>query len=168
MFIWRLAFSLCSWLVCLPVVHAGKSDPCQDRATSVLVDLNRGRLYLCEDSKTVAKYRVALGQGGVDKRVEGDKKTPVGTYSLGNGRASSEYYRFLSVGYPTSQQKKQGYTGSAIGIHGPKKGFERWGRLNSRVNWTHGCIAVATHRVIVEIENWVRDQGVRKIHLVND
>ena len=58
-------------------------------------------------------------------------------------------------------------TGSAIGIHGPKKGFERWGRLNSRVNWTHGCIAVATHREIEEIENWFVT-GCTQIHLVND
>jgi len=166
MSILRFSFSLCFWFLCIPVVYAGNAQPCEDHGTSVVVDLERGRLWLCEDSETVSKYRVALGQGGVGKRIRGDKKTPVGTYSLGNGRASSEYYRFLPVGYPTSQQKTQGYTGSAIGIHGPKSGFERWGRLNSRVNWTHGCIAVATHREIDEIETWVRDHSARKIHLV--
>jgi L,D-peptidoglycan transpeptidase YkuD (ErfK/YbiS/YcfS/YnhG family) len=160
-----LPFFILLWF-CSSSAHARPTAACEDRGTSVVIDLDRSILWLCEEGSSQGRYRVALGQGGLDKRREGDKKTPVGTYSLGSGRASSDYYRFLSVGYPTSKQKTQGYTGSAIGIHGPKKGFERWGFLNSRVNWTHGCIAVASHQDIDEIEAWVRTLDRRVVHLV--
>jgi L,D-peptidoglycan transpeptidase YkuD (ErfK/YbiS/YcfS/YnhG family) len=147
---------------------AARSSPCEGRGTSVVVDLDRSRLWLCDEGEGVRSYRVAFGRAGVGKRKKGDEKTPVGTYSLGQGRASGAgFHRFLDVGYPTSSQIQAGYTGSAIGIHGPKDGWAWLGPLGVVKNWTAGCVAVASRRQIESIESWVRAESVRTVHLVS-
>jgi L,D-peptidoglycan transpeptidase YkuD (ErfK/YbiS/YcfS/YnhG family) len=156
------------WCLSTAAMALGSSgSPCTDRGTSVVIDLDRSRLWLCEAGVSVGRYRVALGQGGIAKRKRGDKKTPVGTYSLRPGRSSPKYHRFLAVGYPTARQRAQGYTGSAIGIHGPKRGLGWLGPLGSMVDWTLGCIAVSTDAQIEAIEAWVNTSGARKVHLVS-
>jgi murein L,D-transpeptidase YafK len=51
---------------------------------------------------------------------------------------------------------QQGYTGSGIGLHGPRRGYTWLGRLNARVDWTRGCIALASDREIDALARWVR------------
>jgi hypothetical protein len=57
--------------------------------------------------------------GGIGKRTAGDSCTPLGTYPLGQPNRSTQYYIAISVGYPTREQVKRGYTGKDIAIHGP-------------------------------------------------
>jgi len=150
---------------CTPA-QASPSQQCHGSETSITIDLDRSRLHLCEEGISRKQYRVALGQSGIAKRKRGDKKTPIGTYRLGTGRHSPKYHRFIPIGYPTSSQRAQGYTGSAIGIHGPKRNFRWLGPLGTMVNWTLGCIAVSTDPQIEEIEAWAKEAGVRSVHLI--
>jgi len=129
---------------------------CKDLKTQVLVDTESKRMFLCSEGRADGIYKVALGKRGVGKRRKGDKKTPLGKYWLGNPRPSNAGVRtFIQVGYPTLVQQQKGYTGGSIGIHGPS----RDGRLRS----TLGCIAVATHDEIDEIEMWVKENRVKKV-----
>ena len=90
------------------------------------------------------------------KRKKGDKKTPLGKYYLSPPRPSVSGVRtFIHVGYPTLRQRSKGFTGGAIGIHGPR----RDGRLRS----TLGCISVKTNDDIDEIASWVDAHDVEKI-----
>ncbi len=135
------------------------------------MDTDAGRLHLCEGGRAVTTYPVTLGSGGVDKRRQGDKRTPRGTYRLGQPRGSKKYHRFIHVGYPTKAQRQQGYTGSAIGVHGPPRGAVWVGRIGlSRLltlfDVTDGCIAVGTDEEIEEIERFVRAKKVVRIHLI--
>ena len=141
--------------------------PCEDRGTSVVIDLDRSRLWLCEDGRVQDRYRVALGQGGIGKRKRGDKRTPIGTYRLGSGRRSTKYHLFIPVGYPTASQRSRGFTGSAIGIHGPTRRFRWLGPLGVMVDWTLGCIAVSTDAQIERISEWAAHNRVRKVHLIS-
>ena len=89
---------------------------------------------------------------------KGDKKTPLGEYRLSPPRPSVSGVRtFIHVGYPTRNQRNKGYTGGAIGIHGPT----RDGRLRN----TLGCISVKTNDEIDEIAQWVDDHRVRRISI---
>jgi hypothetical protein len=132
-----------------------KADPClPDRREVVVVTADRA-LWLCEAGHGGARFRVAIGSGGVDKRSTGDRRTPLGTYPLGAPRPSSRFGTFIPVGYPTEEQKKLGFTGSDIGIHGPDRRLRWAGAINAWYDWTAGCIAVATDDEIGQVARFV-------------
>ena len=138
---------------------------CKGRGTSVVVNLERRSLRLCNAESGGREYPVAIGRGGVGKTREGDQRTPVGVYPLGTPRRSSKFAVFIPVGYPTAVQRREGYTGSAIGIHGPSRASAWAGRMNVAVDWTEGCIAVASDDAIRAIAAWVRKNNPRFVYL---
>jgi murein L,D-transpeptidase YafK len=73
---------------------------------------------------------------------------------------------FIPVGYPTAEQAKKGYSGGAIGVHGPVRGFTWAGALNTWVDWTRGCIAVATDEDIRKVSLWVEERKPKLIHIL--
>ena len=144
------------------------ASSCKGRGTSVVVNLEKHALSLCNGELAVREYPVAIGRGGIGKTREGDKKTPVGAYPLGTPRPSSKFGVFIPVGYPTAAQRRDGYTGSAIGIHGPSRASAWAGRMNVAVDWTEGCIAVSSDDVIRDIAAWVRKNKPRLVYLEGD
>lgn len=83
----------------------------------------------------------------------------MGRYPLAPARASSRFHLFLPVAYPSPEQRGRMYTGSNIGIHGPHVAFAWLGHATVWLNWTEGCIAVATQGEIEQIARWVRETG---------
>jgi murein L,D-transpeptidase YafK len=146
---------------------AAAADPCVGRGTSIVVEVGRERLWLCEKNRAVHDYPVALGSGGSGKSAQGDKKTPLGTYALAQPRPSKEFGTFIPIGYPTEEQRRHGATGGDVGIHGPKRSFAWAGPANTWVDWTRGCVAVATDEAIGEIAAWVRRERPASVHLVD-
>ena len=61
-----------------------------------------------------------------------------------------------------------GFTGGAIGIHGPPRGWATLAELAMLVaqDWTAGCIALATDADIEAVAAWVRKEEVRDVRLV--
>jgi murein L,D-transpeptidase YafK len=115
----------------------------------------------------VADYDFSLGRNGVGKTKAKDDKTPLGKYALGNPGASVDGFKvFIPIGYPTLEQKQKAYSGSAIGIHGPYRTFRCAGFLNAAVNWTQGCLAVASDTFIKEIGRFVIENSVREITIL--
>lgn len=145
-------------------------DPCATVArgekAALIADTDVQILFLCKDGVSVADYDFSMGRNGVEKRVLGDMKTPLGTYPLGAPRGSDLFKVFIPVGYPTKLQKQQGLTGSDIGIHGPSRPFRCAGFLNASVNWTQGCIAVASDIFIKEIGRFVQDNQVKEMTIL--
>jgi L,D-peptidoglycan transpeptidase YkuD (ErfK/YbiS/YcfS/YnhG family) len=137
------------------------AGPCRPAETAVVVLTAGHRLYLCDGGRPVAQHRVALGAGGVGKRRAGDRKTPVGLYRLGSPRASSYFRTFVPVGYPTPAQAALGFTGSAIGIHGPA----RWMPDGALRNWTAGCIALGRDADIEGVADWIRRRRVGSVRI---
>ncbi|OGQ90963.1 MAG: hypothetical protein A2289_00605 [Deltaproteobacteria bacterium RIFOXYA12_FULL_58_15] len=145
---------------------AASEDPCIEKAASVVVLLDEHVLLLCDSGKTAKEYAVTLGKGGTANKKQGDNKTPIGTYALGLPQFSDRFGIFISVGYPTEPQKQQGYTGQAIGLHGPDRLFTWAGGLNTMIDWTQGCVVVKSDEAIGEIADWVKSRKVRLVHLV--
>jgi len=141
---------------------------CAAGENAVVVDTGAHRLHLCWRGEVERTFVVALGIDGVDKRRQGDNRTPIGAYPLGAPRASLSFHTFVPVGYPTPAQARMGFTGSAIGIHGPPRGAGGLARLLELVgvDWTAGCIAVATDDDIDEIAGWLRRRGVKDVRLI--
>jgi len=142
---------------------AAANDVCAGRATLIVVQTKPHLLYLCEGGRTVTRMKVALGSGGLDKRRQGDAKVPLGGYSLAAPVASRQFHTFILIGYPTPAQRRAGFTGSAVGVHGPARGYA--GALSTSVDWTLGCIAVGTDGEIDEIAAWVKARRVNRIEI---
>jgi hypothetical protein len=122
----------------------------------VVVDLAAHRLALCDGTTLVQAFSVRLGRGGVGKTREGDGKTPIGLYALGSPRPSQRYGTFIPIGYPTDEQRKLGYTGSAVGVHGPARWIKWLGAWVNTFDSSDGCVGVALDGEIETIGAWVR------------
>ena len=140
-------------------------ERCDALDARVIVFLERHALLLCDRGKTIETFGVRLGRGGVGKTREGDGKTPVGTYPLGEPRPSNRFGTFIPIGFPTDEQKKAGYTGSAVGVHGPPRWVKWLGRLVNTFDLSDGCVGVARDEEIERIATWVRTASARTIEL---
>jgi murein L,D-transpeptidase YafK len=145
----------------LALILIGPPAPCAGKGTALYVNATERMLWLCEAGSAVEAMPVALGKGGVDKRVEGDAKVPLGEYRLGSPRPSKSYYKFIPVGYPTPTQRRRGLSGGAIGVHGPPRAYA--GPESTWIDWTLGCIAVGTDEELDRVADWVRTTRVRRI-----
>ena len=137
------------------------ADPCIGKGTILLVEARSHVLSLCEGGRRVRSHRVAIGPAGVGKRREGDGKVPLGRYTLAAPVASKDYHLFMLIGYPTREQRRAGYTGSAVGVHGPPRCCVD--PTSTDTDWTLGCIAVGTDEDIESIAAWRRRRGVAEI-----
>ena len=131
-------------------------SPCPEKGDVVTVIARKRQLWLCQEGAPLAKFQVAIGRGGVDKRRRGDGRTPLGTYTLGSPRPSNLYGVFIPIDYPTPDQAASGFTGSAVGIHGPPRGQSEPDYPTTAVDWTQGCIATGLDEDIDVIAEFVR------------
>lgn len=159
-------------LLCIVVLATGccvrpalASGSCSAPDARIIVDTKAHALLLCERDKEIAAFGVRLGRGGTGKTKEGDGKTPLGTYPLGEPRKSERFGIFISIGYPTPEQRQRGYTGGDVGVHGPHR-FVRWlGSLVNTFDSSDGCVGLATDAEIERIAAWVKTAGSRTIEL---
>jgi hypothetical protein len=138
-----------------PVCARADAQICQNVGTAVVVDTEGHWLVLCENGQTVKTFQVSLGEGGLGKRRAGDGRTPLGTYALGQPRPSKLYYLSLPVGYPTSAQASEGYTGKGIMVHGPLRRYRQRNGPQTKLDWTRGCIALGTDAAIAAVAKTV-------------
>jgi len=141
------------------------AGPCRAGETAVVVDTRAHRMHLCARGEVRQSFVVALGTRGVGKQHRGDNRTPLGKYPLGAPRASQSFHRFVPVAYPTPAQARLGFTGSAIGIHGPPRGLAGLAAGLAPVDWTAGCIAVDSDEEIDAVASWIRREDVKTVRL---
>ncbi|RBL93662.1 L,D-transpeptidase family protein [Chitinophaga flava] len=123
----------------------------------LLIDKSDYRMYLYEDVTLRKIYKVVFGnkdQG--DKEVEGDRKTPEGTFHILSKRLDNRWSRFMLLDYPNEDSKRKfqqlqsdgslsqsATIGGGIGIHGVEYGAGiRDNYVDSRENWTMGCVSM--------------------------
>jgi murein L,D-transpeptidase YafK len=148
-------------LAALVLATMAPPAPCAGKGTALYVNATERKLWLCESGKAIEAIPVALGSGGLNKRVETDAKVPLGEYPLGSPRPSKAYHLFIPVGYPTPSQRRDGFTGGAIGVHGPRRGYR--GPVSTTMDWTLGCIAVGTDAEIGRVAGWLKATKARRI-----
>lgn len=179
-----------------PVIVAERGDVdfeiCKEFPASVIfVDSGNQFLYLCVDHQVEKAFPVSFGSRGLGKSRAGDRKTPLGQYPIQLVN-SPGYGPALSVGYPTASQKKRGYTGGLILVHGPSKnmnndflqlqksllidagpseGKELYSSVLKRielqglasVNWTAGCLGLGSKEDIMAILDEVKSKKIAQI-----
>lgn len=104
---------------------------------AIAVDASRSRLYLFVNTvdsnqaqvaappslKLVGDFFISVGKSGINKRVEGDGRTPLGAYYITSVREKKTLPEFygagaLPINYPNALDIQRGRTGSGIWLHG--------------------------------------------------
>jgi len=111
-----------------------------------LVDIEMSRLYVFENRNgtpvLIKDFYASAGKKGAFKQVEGDKRTPIGVYRTTRYIPPSKLPDFYGSGafpidYPNEWDKRKGYTGYGIWVHGtPTDTYSRPPRASD------GCVAL--------------------------
>ncbi|MDP2431167.1 MAG: L,D-transpeptidase family protein [Pseudomonadota bacterium] len=126
---------------------------------ALLADASRARLYLFEnvdgEPRLKADYYMTIGKNGTDKRVEGDKRTPMGIYQIAKQLPSKGLADLYGAGafpldYPNEWDRTQRRGGHGIWLHGvPSDTYSRPPRSSD------GCVVV-TNPDLKELSRWVQ------------
>lgn len=127
---------------------------------SIIISKSKYELQLFDESgEWIATYPVVFGSKDLgDKMMQGDRKTPEGTFHIASKRKHEKWDRFISIDYPTAesiekfnQRKARGLIpanakiGGEIGIHGvwPHEDYT----IDQYQNWTEGCISTKNNYI---------------------
>jgi hypothetical protein len=159
--------AITEWVL-VPPQEVPPPGVCDGESNAFVVDEASRTLTICTQVQPHQTFLVRLGQGGTGKRAEGDRRTPSGRYRLDPPRDSfSGFGTFIPVLYPSAEQRAAGYTGSNIGIHGPRRVLVwplrldtvRWLLHAARPNSTAGCIGVYDDAAMQVLSaQWLRTQ----------
>lgn len=128
------------------------------------------------DSMELRRYACVLGANPVgDKRMEGDKRTPEGTFTFRSKRRPHKWHAFIHIDYPNAESRRrfaarkasgeipEGATiGGEVGIHGVPEGKDNW--ITSGQDWTFGCISLKNADVD-EIYPYITPWGTKLVIL---
>lgn len=120
----------------------------------IIIDKSDYELSVYDDIGWYATYPAVFGNKNLgDKMMEGDRKTPEGSYKIISKRPHEKWDKFMLIDYPNgsdwekfNERKAKGLIprnasiGGGIGIHGT------WPRDDMAVDymqqWTNGCISL--------------------------
>ncbi|MEJ7911862.1 MAG: L,D-transpeptidase [Chitinophagaceae bacterium] len=120
----------------------------------IVIDKSDYELNVYDAQGWYATYPVVFGNNPLlDKKVEGDRCTPEGTFKIQSKKPHAKWSRFMLLDYPNgesiakfNQLKQRGEIpknakpGGGVGIHGtyPHEDFI----IDRYKNWTLGCISL--------------------------
>ncbi len=136
--------------------------------TYIRIYKSRRVLELYGDDILIGRFKIGLGSSPIgDKTIEGDSKTPEGSYYICTRNENSKFTLFLGLNYPntedaglalennmiskeeydwirfaeTKKQRPPWHTamGGQVGIHGG----------GNTCDWTQGCIALSNHDILI-------------------
>lgn len=119
----------------------------------IRVDKSAHLMSVYRDGKLVREFRVALGRGGPQPKVQqGDGRVPEGSYRIVAHNPNSAFHLSLRIGYPTTEQiaaaARLGVkAGGDIMIHGLPNDKGWIGAKHTKVDWTDGCVAVTNREI---------------------
>lgn len=130
--------------------------------TSIVVNKGARKMYLLNESTVLREYDVGLGFAPIGhKSMEGDGRTPEGTYLINRRNPRSQFHLSLGISYPNTADRAKAQSmgakpGGDIFIHGQPNDHSVRVRTSRVRDWTAGCIAV-TNEEIEEIWTMVQD-----------
>ena len=120
----------------------------------IVIDKSDFELRVYDSKGLLAAYPVVFGLKPLeDKFMQGDRKTPEGTFKIVYSKEHQLWRKMLMLDYPTTEslikyklRKKDGLipgnanVGNGIGIHGVESGNDYF--IDRYYNWTNGCISL--------------------------
>lgn len=144
---------------------------------AIAIDASRSRLYLFENLnparsnagddrqpklRLVGDFYISVGLSGIEKSVEGDKRTPLGVYYITSTLNPADLPDLYGVGalpinYPNPLDLQRGKTGSGIWLHGtPSDQFVRAPQASD------GCVVLSNP----DLERLLRSVQIRTTPVV--
>lgn len=136
------------------ITKSKKTNALPSGQLRIVVDKSDYELHVYDSKGWYATYPVVFGNDPLmDKKMEGDKCTPEGTFKIVGKRPHEKWSRFMLLDYPNQEsiakfnkRKKNGEVpknatpGGGVGIHGtwPHEDFV----IDRYKNWTLGCISL--------------------------
>lgn len=149
---------------------------------AIAIDASRSRLYLFENTpqqlRLVADFYISVGKSGIEKKVEGDARTPLGVYFIISNldpKSLSDFYGSgaLPINYPNVLDSKRGKTGRGIWLHGtPPNQFARAPLAsdgcvvlsNPDLEFISRTVAIRTTPVVISPRlDWVAPHSVQAV-----
>jgi len=144
----------------VPVVkHQERKANGPEGTIYIIIDKSDYELQVYDDKGWYATYPVVFGSTSLDdKQMEGDKKTPEGSFKIISKKLHPKWDRFIMLDYPNkesyekfNERKQRGEIprnatiGGGVGIHGtwPHEDYQ----VDKYKNWTNGCIALKNEDV---------------------
>ena len=134
--------------------EARKKNTAPQYPMRIVIDKSDYELNVYDAQGWYATYPVVFGNDPLlDKKVEGDRCTPEGTFKIQSKKPHAKWSRFMLLDYPNgeslakfNQRKQRGEIpknakpGGGVGIHGtyPHEDFI----IDRYKNWTLGCISL--------------------------
>lgn len=124
----------------------------EDQRYVILVDTTRSRLFLYENAfpqpRLVTDFYVSQGKMGAVKVREGDKRTPIGVYTITELLPKEKLTDFygpiaLPIDYPNSWDKRLGKTGYGIWLHGMPSHY-----VSRPPKASDGCVVLANQDLL--------------------
>lgn len=125
----------------------------------IVIDKSDYELHVFDNKGWLSTYPVVFGNNDQgDKLMQGDRRTPEGTFKIIHKKMHSYWDRFMLLDYPNEesynkfeQRKARGMIpatakiGGGIGIHGtlPKQDY----MVDKYYNWTLGCISLKRQHI---------------------
>jgi murein L,D-transpeptidase YafK len=125
----------------------------------IVIDKSDYELNVYDAEGWLITFPIVFGnQDQGDKLVQGDRKTPEGTFTIINKKFHNKWCRYIGLDFPTpadvqkfNMRKAQGIIppyakqGGDIGIHGtwPHEEYA----IDQYQNWTQGCISLKNEHV---------------------
>lgn len=135
----------------LAAVFCSAATPLQ--ADRIVVYKARRTMELYHAGKLIKSYKIALGPNSVGPKTrQGDHRTPEGVYRIDSRNAHSRFHLSLHVSYPDAKDRERARRlgvnpGGDIMIHGLPDQYAFLGSLQSKYDWTDGCIAVSNAEI---------------------
>lgn len=143
----------------------------QDQEYVLIVDASRARLYVYRTTdknyEYVDSYFMTLGKGGMDKRKEGDTKTPIGVYFVTGyipGETLPPRYGpgAFPISYPNELDRIHQKTGYGIWIHGTEP--ENYNRIPLA---SDGCVSLSNDEFL-DIKQYIKTDGSTPVIIARD
>ncbi len=131
------------------------------------VDKSERRFDVFVNDSILKTYACVLGEDPVgDKRMQGDRRTPEGTFTFRSKRRPHQWHVFIWIDYPNEESRRRfqerkrtgeipanADIGGEVGIHGVPEGKDAW--IGNGQDWTWGCIAL-TNADVDEIYPYIQ------------
>ena len=127
---------------------------------ALVLDAAHARLYVFRNVQgrplLIDDYYASIGHGGMHKRTEGDNRTPTGIYRTVTFLADTALPELYGMGaytldYPNQSDKRLGYSGYGIWVHGMPRALGSRPPRDSR-----GCI-ILENAAMVAVRQYVGD-----------
>jgi murein L,D-transpeptidase YafK len=125
----------------------------------IVVDKSDYEMHVYDAEGWLITYPIVLGNKDLgDKLVQGDRKTPEGTFTIIAKRYHNKWDRYMALDYPNAESiekfnrrkalgqiPRNAQIGGDIGIHGtwPHEDYA----IDQFQNWTLGCISLKNQHV---------------------